>query len=91
MINRLYKLCFLLLPWLCFAQIEKNTYQFKHLSTSDGLSQSSVITIEQDDLGRMWLGTRDGLNLYDGNDFKVYRNVAFDSTSISNSDILAIK
>lgn len=65
-------------------------YQFKHLNTSDGLSQSSIIAMEQDTLGRMWLGTRDGLNLYDGTDFKVYRTEEGDTTSISNSDILAI-
>lgn len=69
---------------------QEKTYQFKHLNTSDGLSQSSVIAIEQDQLGRMWLGTRDGLNLYDGDKFRVYRNDVNDSTSISNSDILAI-
>ncbi|MEM8764359.1 MAG: two-component regulator propeller domain-containing protein, partial [Bacteroidota bacterium] len=62
-----------------------------HLGTSDGLSQSSVIAMEQDDLGRMWLGTRDGLNLYDGNSFRIFRNVPADSTSITNSDILSIK
>ena len=72
-------------------QNEGRTYQFKHLNTSDGLSQSSVIAMEQDNLGRMWLGTRDGLNLYDGSSFKIFRNLPADSTSISNSDILCIK
>ncbi len=75
----------------CLGQNLPSSYQFKHLNTSDGLSQSSVIAIEQDNLGRMWLGTRDGLNLYDGNSFRVYRTVANDSTTISNSDILSIK
>ena len=75
----------------CLGQNLPSSYQFKHLNTSDGLSQSSVIAIEQDNLGRMWLGTRDGLNLYDGTGFKVYRTVVGDSTSISNSDILSIK
>ena len=91
MLKKIFNLFFFLSVSLGIAQIEQNTYQFKHLSTSDGLSQSSVIAIEQDNLGRMWLGTRDGLNLYDGKEFRVYRNIALDSTSISNSDILAIK
>lgn len=76
---------------LMFGQSNPASYQFKHLNTSDGLSQSSVIAMEQDNLGRMWLGTRDGLNLYDGTVFKVFRTIANDSTSISNSDILSIK
>lgn len=79
------------IAWLGYGQNKETSYQFKHLNTSDGLSQSSVIAMEQDQLGRMWLGTRDGLNLYDGTGFKVYRTVLNDSTSISNSDILSIK
>ncbi|WP_299430066.1 hybrid sensor histidine kinase/response regulator transcription factor [uncultured Maribacter sp.] len=91
MLKQVFNLFFLFYVCLGFAQIERNTYHFKHLNTSDGLSQSSVIAIEQDKLGRMWLGTRDGLNLYDGKEFTIYRNINSDSTSISNSDILSIK
>ncbi len=69
---------------------QNETYQFNHLGTSDGLSQSSVIAIHQDQLGRMWFGTRDGLNVYDGNNFKAYRNDVEDLNSVSNSDILSI-
>lgn len=41
--------------------------QFRQLSMSDGLSQLSVLCIYQDRLGRMWFGTEEGLNVYDGN------------------------
>jgi len=64
--------------------------QFNHISTYEGLSQSSVIAMQQDKLGQMWFGTRDGLNKYDGNSFTIYRNIAEDKTSISNNDILSI-
>jgi signal transduction histidine kinase/ligand-binding sensor domain-containing protein/DNA-binding response OmpR family regulator len=64
--------------------------QFNHISTSEGLSQSSVIAIHQDKLGQMWFGTRDGLNKYDGNSFTIYRNISEDKTAISNNDILSI-
>lgn len=39
---------------------------FRHLSLADGLSQPSVIAIIQDRFGRMWFGTREGVNVYDG-------------------------
>lgn len=75
-----------------FAAIaQENSFIFKKLSSSDGLSQSSVITIHQDKSGQMWLGTRDGLNKYDGNKFTVYKNNPADSLSISNDDILSIE
>ena len=35
----------------------------------------------------MWFGTRDGLNRYDGYNFKIYQNTLEDSTSISNNYI----
>ena len=43
--------------------------RFRHLKLSDGISQSSVEAIEQDDQGFMWLGTLNGLNRYDGYQF----------------------
>ena len=39
---------------------------FRNLSLEDGLSQPSVLSIAQDGLGRMWFGTREGINMYDG-------------------------
>jgi hypothetical protein len=46
---------------------------FKRLSTEDGLSQSRVDNILQDDQGFMWFGTRNGLNRFDGYRFRVFR------------------
>ena len=82
----LYFFC-LTLP--LFGQPEN--YNFRKISTADGLSQSSVIAITQDHLGQMWLGTRDGLNKYDGHSFTIYKNESSDSLSISNNDILSIR
>src|SRR5687768_9612567 len=63
---------------------------FRHLTIADGLSQNAVSAILQDRRGFMWFGTKDGLNRYDGYQFNVYRHDPFDSTSISDSDILAL-
>lgn len=40
---------------------------FKHIGLEEGFSSPSVMAIYQDCLGRMWFGTREGINLYDGN------------------------
>lgn len=45
---------------------------FRNLSVTDGLSQNSVIDMVQDSLGYLWLATQDGLNRYDGREFKSY-------------------
>ncbi|TXD53164.1 response regulator [Polaribacter sp. IC066] len=70
---------------------QSRDYIFEKLSNSDGLSQSSVIAFNQDKFGQIWIGTRDGLNKYDGNTFTVYRNEIDNPLSISNNDILAIE
>ncbi len=48
--------------------------RFEHITVDDGLSQSSITSLIQDGSGYLWIATLDGLNRYDGNSFKVYRN-----------------
>lgn len=66
---------------------QKPDITFRHLSIEDGLSQISVESIVQDHAGFMWIGTEDGLNRYDGYNFKVYKHDPEDPNSISNNDI----
>ncbi len=68
----------------CNAQQQNN---FTHFTTEDGLSQSSVFSIVQDDIGFMWFATEDGLNKFDGNTFTVFRNNPNDSTSLPDIGI----
>ncbi|WP_282041779.1 hybrid sensor histidine kinase/response regulator transcription factor [Winogradskyella flava] len=85
-----YSIIIAFLLYCSFGAAQEDKYQFKHISTSEGLSQSSVISIHQDNLGQMWIGTRDGLNKYDGTNFTIYRNEIGNPNSISNNDILSI-
>jgi signal transduction histidine kinase/ligand-binding sensor domain-containing protein/DNA-binding NarL/FixJ family response regulator len=66
-------------------------YSVKFLDISDGLSNNSVTTIYQDSDGFMWFGTYDGLNRYDGYNFKVYRNKINDKNSLSFNTIYNIE
>lgn len=85
-----YKITFLVLLFISGNIFSQNKYRLKNISTTDGLSQNSVIAIHQDKFGQMWFGTRDGLNKYDGSRFTIFRNDVANKTSISN-DILAIE
>lgn len=58
--------------------------KFEHLNTQEGLSQSNVNCIFQDSRGFIWVGTRYGLNRYDGYKFIVYNNDPNNSLSISD-------
>ena len=58
---------------------------FRQIGLSDGLTQPSVMAIHQDQLGRMWFGTREGINMYDGNQittFKGWSGAPEESSSI---------
>jgi signal transduction histidine kinase/ligand-binding sensor domain-containing protein len=52
--------------------IDGNDIHFRRLSTAQGLSQTRVSQIVQDNQGFMWLGTQYGLNRYDGYQFRVF-------------------
>ena len=69
------------------AQEETPNYQFKHITSADGLSHNSISAILQDSDGIMWIGTFDGLNRYDGRSFQTFYYDETDATSISNNTI----
>ena len=79
-IKNLFLCLFFLYVINAFCQTQD--YNFKNIDISDGLSQNSVIDIHQDQKGQMWFGTLDGLNVFNGHDFKVFKNVYNDSTSL---------
>ncbi|MCZ4407471.1 triple tyrosine motif-containing protein [Cryomorphaceae bacterium 1068] len=56
----------------------------------EGLSQNTVTTMIQDDRGYVWMGTKDGLNRFDGYDFIVFRNSKGDSTALSSNSITSL-
>ncbi|OQP56067.1 histidine kinase [Niastella yeongjuensis] len=45
-------------------------YYFKHYQVDDGLAHNAVTSIIQDNKGLIWIGTRDGINRFDGYTFK---------------------
>lgn len=66
------------------------TYRPVSVSLAEGLAQSSVYCIAQDDIGFTWMGTQDGLCRYDGIGFKIFREDPFDTLSISSNFITAL-
>jgi ligand-binding sensor domain-containing protein len=52
---------------------QTNPLRFGRLGLEHGLSQNTVNCLHQDRIGFLWIGTNDGLNLYDGYSFKIYR------------------
>jgi ligand-binding sensor domain-containing protein/two-component sensor histidine kinase len=80
----------LLLLLFCTISLSAQDYHFKQISLAEGLSQSSINAIAQDANGFLWLGTQDGLNRFDGNNFMIFKNIPFDSSSLSENFITAL-
>lgn len=76
-------IAFILLFFLSAAGYPTN-FDSSNLTNKDGLSNSSVTVIFQDSNQLMWFGTWDGLNMYNGREFKVYKPTLGNAQSISN-------
>ncbi|HRF18212.1 MAG TPA: two-component regulator propeller domain-containing protein, partial [Chitinophagaceae bacterium] len=62
---------------------------FSHLNTKEGLSDNVVTCFLKDSQGRLWIGTINGLNRYDGAHFYVFKKSA-DNHSLFNGNITAL-
>jgi len=76
----------LLLLWLTVPTTGIGQYaQFESLTIEQGLSQGMIFDILQTRDGFLWVATKDGLNRYDGYNFKVFSNHPFDPFSLGES------
>ena len=66
------------------AQGPYGNISFSHYSIDDGLSQSTITSIYQDQDYYLWFATLDGLNKFNGKSFKIYSYIPDDKYSISN-------
>lgn len=67
---------------ICIAQVY---YKGRNFTTEDGLSDNRITCFYKDKTGFIWIGTKNGLNRYDGHSFKIFRPAK--SNSISNETI----
>jgi signal transduction histidine kinase/ligand-binding sensor domain-containing protein/DNA-binding response OmpR family regulator len=75
---------------LTFRGAAQEDINFTALTTKNGLSSNTVNAILKDRFGLIWFGTDDGLDKFDGTNFKVYRHKPGDSTSLQANEILAL-
>ena len=81
---------YILLHILCivgFLQVgaQDRRYYFETLDIHKGLSQNTVNTVIQDHFGFMWFGTKDGVNRYDGLDFRVFKQKIGDKNGLKSN------
>ncbi len=89
-LNLLLRLCLWLIAILGTTTLSARDISFNYLSTENGLSQFSVYALHKDELGRIWMGTRDGLNVYDGNRIQYYKHDKEAQSSLVGNLVRAI-
>jgi signal transduction histidine kinase/ligand-binding sensor domain-containing protein/DNA-binding response OmpR family regulator len=78
----------LLVQFICLLSFgQPSGAQFEKLTEANGLSSNQVTCIFKDSRGFMWFGTRNGLNRYDGYDFKVWKHIPGDSLGLADNSI----
>ena len=69
----MYKFVILFSAIWTSVQLRAQDYRLEHIGVEKGLSQGSPYHMLKDSRGFMWFGTQDGVNRYDGHNFKVYK------------------
>lgn len=81
---------FILTSFFIGTQLTAQSYYFRHYQVEQGLSNNTVFCSAQDKRGFLWMGTKDGLNRFDGYTFKVFRNNIEDSMSLGDNFIRSL-
>src|SRR5665648_727642 len=84
-----YRILLLLSMYILLTSFEEEV-RFSKIDMETGLSNNSALCIIQDHDGFIWIGTRDGLNRFDGIDNTIYKHKFDDSLSISNNQVNCI-
>ena len=83
----------LLILFVIFSQSGYSQYrslQFDNFTIDDGLSNNSINCILQTRDGFLWIATKDGLNRYDGQNFKVYKNNPSNNKSLPENYVMSL-
>jgi ligand-binding sensor domain-containing protein/putative methionine-R-sulfoxide reductase with GAF domain len=80
------KVCVLLISaWFVFMpEPGAQSLSFHHLNTADGLSENSVSSLAIDQKGFLWIGTVDGLNIFDGYQVLSYKKEKYPQLASNN-------
>ena len=88
--RKAFQVIFLLYLAIMSVSASSVNYYYDRLSLNEGLSQSTAKVIFRDHIGMLWIGTKEGLNRYDGYEIKTYYHDSKDKKSLPNNNILFI-
>lgn len=75
-IRKTYGLLSLFICFLYYFPFEVQAYSLRQFSNKNGLSNSAILSMYQDHRGIIWIGSCDGLNIFDGNSIHLYSPIS---------------
>ncbi|RYY61914.1 MAG: response regulator [Chitinophagaceae bacterium] len=76
--------------WSCLRLNAQEGTGFETISTAQGLSQGMIFGMLQDQEGFIWVATKEGLNRYDGYNFRVFTTDPGNPYSLSSNYIRSV-
>ena len=83
-------LIFIVLLTFIKSTTAQSDFSFRNISVKDGLSESTVKVIVEDHNGFIYIGTENGLDIYDGYNFKNYHMNSFEDNSLLGNKVSCI-
>ena len=77
----------LIINLLCYFSNSIYAYSLRQFSNKNGLSNSAIQSLYQDAQGTLWIGTCDGLDVFDGNNIHLYTPVGASRNLLSGNII----
>jgi ligand-binding sensor domain-containing protein len=71
-------------------QAAAQPWQLTSYTVKEGLSSNHVTAIAKDSSGFVWVGTRNGLNRFDGNAFDAFLNQPTNNRSLASNEVQAL-
>lgn len=69
---------------------EGKSFYFRHYRNDNGLSNNTVMACIQDRRGFIWFGTKEGLNRFDGSQFRIFLHSPSDKNCIINNFVTSL-
>lgn len=79
---RVFPLLFFLLAGMCSAGQSPSSFYFTHYDMQDGLASNEVFDVVQDRTGYLWIATNNGLQRFDGVQYKTFKKQRGDAHSL---------
>lgn len=87
--NSFLRILLVIILLLCqIVYTQNNSYKFERFTINNGLSNNSVNCVLQTHDGYLWIATKDGLNRFDGQTFKVFKKNASQKNSLPENYIM---